>query len=228
MSTDLITYLNYIAGLKDATDQDISNIIQERQWFIELGKSDMMTRSESAINGVFDKIDSLAKQLEEEEIAQESVKLAEDAAAVGAIWSFGLSMVAFASLTAVDIALGAEIKSKETDLYNHLESADKDIADTMGGVVSKYVDVFKTNNTFIKASSPTGLTAQTARSYLYNFMDYISLHGGVGLANFRKYIEVVSETKDDANIKKIYDILDEFSLSNQGPAGTDQGCVGKN
>ena len=219
MSTDLITYLNFIAGLENATDDQITDIITERTKFMGLGKSDMMTRSESAINGVFDKIDSLAKQLEEEEIAQESVKLAEDAAAVAAIWTFGLSMAAFAALAITDAALGAAIKAKENDLYNHLSSADKDIADKMGGVVSEYVDLFTKNNNYIKASSPTGLTSQTARSYLYNFMDYLSLHadGGVTVENFKKYIEVARVTKDDANIEKIYDILDGFTLSNKGP-----------
>ena len=58
------------------------------------------------------KIDSLAKQLEEEQISEESVKLAEDAAAVAAIWSFGLSMAAFAALAVTDAALKAAIKEK--------------------------------------------------------------------------------------------------------------------
>ncbi len=219
MSTDLITYLNFIAGLGDATDDEINDIIKERTKFIAIGKSDMMAHCDSSIDGVFDKIDSLAKQLEEEEIADESVKLAEDAAAVAAIWSFGLSMAAFAALTVTDIALGYAIKAKEKDLNNHLASADQDIADKMGGVCKDYVDAFKKNNNYIKASSPAGLTPQKSRSYLYNYMDYLSNHapGGVTLANFKKYIEVARKTKDDKNIQKIYDILDTFSLSNQGP-----------
>ena len=219
MSTALITYLNFIAGLKNATDDQITDIIKERAKFIGLGDSDMMAHSESAINGIFDEIDLLARQLEEEEIAQESVKLAEDAAAVAAIWSFGLSMAVFAALEITDTALDAAIKQKEKELYNHLNSADKNIADRTGEVVSEYADLFKKNNDSIKANSPTGLTPQTARSYLYNFMDYISVHadGGVTVDNFRKYIEVASLTKDDANIEKIYDILDEFTLSDRGP-----------
>ncbi len=217
MSTNLITYLHFIAGLENATDEQINQIIKERQSFILLGKSDMKDRIDSSVNSVFNKIDSLAKQLEEEQIAQESVRLAEDAAAVAAIWSFGLSMAVFAPLAVTDISLGYVIRAKEKDLNNHLASADKDIADKMGSFPSQYIDVFKKNNDYLKASSPAGLTPQTARSYLYNFMDYISMHGGVGLANFRKYIDLAKKTKDDKNIKRIYDILDEFALSNKGP-----------
>ena len=213
MSTDLITYLNFIAGLENATDSQLEDIIDERAQFILLGKSDMMTSINSSIDSVFDNIDSLAKQLEEEQIAEESVKLAEDAAAVAAVWSFGLSMAAFAALTAADIALQAEIKEKEDDLNTALSNADQDIADKVGGSCSQYITLTKKNNDFIKASSPAGLTPQTARSYLYNYMDYISRNGGVGLDNFKKYIEVARLTKDDANINSIYDILDEFSLS---------------
>ena len=214
MSTDLITYLNFIAGLENATDSQLQDIIDERAQFILLGNSDMMTSIDSSIDSVFDNIDSLAKQLEEEQIAEESVKLAEDAAAVAAVWSFGLSMAAFAALTVVDIALQLEIKEKEGDLNTALSNADQDIADKVGGSCSQYITLTKKNNDFISANSPAGLTPQTARSYLYNYMDYISRNGGVSLDNFKKYIEVARLTKDDANINSIYDILDEFSLSN--------------
>ena len=213
MSTDLITYLNFIAGLETAKDQQLQDIIDERAQFILLGKSDMMAHCEASVDSVFDKIDTLAKQLEEEEIAEESVALAEDAEAVAAIWSFGISMAAYAASVVIDMVLRAKIKKKEDDLNNHLASADQDITDKMGGCCAKYTDLTKRNNNYIAASSPKGLTPHTARSYLYNYMDYISRNGGVGLANFRKYIEVARLTKDDANIGKIYDILDEFTLS---------------
>ena len=220
MSTDLISYLNYIAGLENATDKQLQDVIDERAQFIMLGKSDMMTKIDTSIDSVFDKIDDLAKQLEVGEIADESIQLAEDAAAVAALWSFGLGMAAFATLAATDMALKAEIKSKEEDLNKHLASADKDIADGVGGPCAKYTALVKINNNFIKASSPKGLTPQTARSYLYNFMDYLSRNGGMALTNFRKYIEVARLTKDDANISKIYDILDKFTLS--GDHGEDK------
>ena len=211
-----MTYLNFIAGLENATDAQLQDIIDERAEFIKLGQTDMMPKCDAAIDSVFDKIDTLAKQLEEEEIAEESVELAEDAAAVGAIWSFGMSMAAFAALAITDMALKAEIKKKENDLNNHLKSADQDIADKMGGCCAKYIDLTKKNNDFIKASSPKGLTPQTARSYLYNYMDYISRNGGVGLANFKRYIEVARLTLDSAHISRIYGILDEFTLSDHG------------
>ena len=213
MSTDLITYLNFISGLETAKDQQIQDIIDERAAFIKLGQSDMMAHCDASVDSVFDKIDTLAKQLEEEQIADESVALAEDAAAVAAIFSFGISMAAYAALAITDMALKAAIKEKENDLNNHLKSADQDIADKVGGPCAQYTTLTKKNNNYIAASSPKGLTPQTARSYLYNFMDYISRNGGVTVKNFRKYIEVARLTKDDANISKIYDILDEFTLS---------------
>ena len=213
MSTDLITYLNFIAGLETAKDQQLQDIIDERAEFIKLGKTDMMAHCNASVDFVFDKIDTLAKQLEEEEIAEESVALAEDAAAVAAIWSFGIGMAAYAALAITDAALRAAIKKKEDDLNNHLKSADQDISDKMGGSCAKYIDLTKRNNNYIAANSPKGLTPHTARSYLYNFMDYISRNGGVGLANFKRYIEVARKTYADEHISKIYDILDDFTLS---------------
>ena len=213
MSTDLMTYLQFIAGLETAKDQQLQDIIDERAQFILLGKSDMMAHCEASVDSVFDKIDTLAKQLLEEEIAEESVELAEDAAAVAAIWSFGIGMAAYVALKVTDMALKACIKKKEVDLNKHLASADQDIADKMGGCCAKYIDLTKRNNSYIAASSPKGLMPHTARSYLYKFIDYVSRNGGVGLANFRKYIEVARLTKDDANISKIYKILDDFPLS---------------
>ena len=217
MSNDLMTYLNFITGLETATDQQLQDIIDEWAQFILLGKSDMMAHCEASIDSVFDKIDTLAKQLVVEEIEEKPVALAEEsesvALAVAAILSFGLSMAVFVASVVTDIVLKAGIKKKEDDLNKHLASADQDISENMGGCCAKYTDLTKRNNNYIAASSLRGVTPQTARSYLYNFMDYISRNGGVGLANFRKYIEVARRTKDDANISKIYDILDEFTLS---------------
>lgn len=208
----MITYLNFLVDLESATDDQLNGLINERAQFILLGKSDMMTSCDAAVDNVFDVLVSMSKKLEEEQIAQESVKLAEDAAAVAAIWSFGLSMAAFAALAITDAALGASIKSAEKDLNEKMASADTDISSEMGGACNAYITLYKANTAFIKVSD-TGITAQTARSYTYNFMDHISQHGGLGLDNFKKYLHVARVTKDDPNINKIYDALDEFTLS---------------
>ena len=217
----LDAYLDFIVSLEDVSDQQLQDFIDEREQFILLGSSDVMTKINTSIDTVFNKIDELAKQLKDEEIADESIQLAEDAAAVAAIWSFGLSMAASIALQIVDVALQAAIKSKEDDLYNHLNSADKDIADGVGDPCAKYISLVKSNNSYI-VSLATGLASQKARSFLYNFMDYIAsnVQGGVMLDNFKKYIEVAKRTKNDPNIDRINDILDKFALS--GDHGEDE------
>uniref|UniRef100_A0A1X7TFH2 EF-hand domain-containing protein n=1 Tax=Amphimedon queenslandica TaxID=400682 RepID=A0A1X7TFH2_AMPQE len=60
---------------------------------------------------------------------------------------------------------------------------------------------------------PTGLTPQLARSFLYNFIEYISRNGDTSVITFRKYVEVARVTRNDPNIDKICDILDKFTLS---------------
>uniref|UniRef100_A0A1X7V326 Uncharacterized protein n=1 Tax=Amphimedon queenslandica TaxID=400682 RepID=A0A1X7V326_AMPQE len=209
MSEDLIAYLNCIAGLKYATDQQLECLINEWAQFTFLFKSDMITGIMSSIDSVFDKIDYLAKQLEEEEIAEESIIIEEDAAAAAAIRSFGLSMGNFAGpLKEAATVMQAKIKKKEDDLYHHLASADKDIADKVGGPCAQFIILTKINNdNGMKDSS------LTVRNYLYNFMDYISRHGGVGLANVKKYTEVARLALNDANVSKICSIIDDFSLS---------------
>lgn len=213
MSADLITYFNFIASMENATDDQINDIISERANFMEIGKmSNMMDTCNGAIDSVFDEIDRLAKQLEDEQIADDSVKIAEDVTAVTSIWSFGLSMAAYLALEAVDLVLQVEIKRKEDELNSHLASADADISNQIGGACEQYISLTKKNNKFLKACSPDGLSAQTGRSYLYNYMDLLEAHaGGVTLENFRKYIEVTKGTKDNSGIDGVYDLLDNFS-----------------
>jgi hypothetical protein len=128
LSDGLIVYLNYIGGLDQLTDERLNDIINERTKFVGIGKIDYA----DAVNEIFDAIDEQAKKLEEEEIADESVKLAEDAAAVAAFWSFGFSMVAYAGLAATSVALETNIKAKEKDLRKLQGSADDDIAGKIG------------------------------------------------------------------------------------------------
>ena len=213
MSAEAKAYLYYILSLKSASDQQLQDFIDEREQFILLGSSEVMTKTNNAVDTVFDKIDQLAKQLEEEQIADQSVQLAEDAAAVAAIFSFGFGMAAMAALTVTDLALQAAISDKEDDLYNHLNSADQDIGDAVGDPCAKYTTLVKSNNNYVKASAPTGVTPQLARSFVYNFIEYISSNGGATVDNFRKYIEVADMTESDPNIDKTYAVLDEFALS---------------
>ena len=213
MSTDLMTYLNFIAGLENATDQQLQGFIDEHAQFLLLGRSDMMTKIDTSIDSVFDTLDTLAKKLEADEKADEYVHVAEDAAVAAAIWSFGLSMAVFAGLAIADEVLKAKIATKENDLHKHINTTDKDIADSVGGPCATYTHLVKTNNIAIRNSAPTGLTPQTARSYLYNYMDYLSRNGGVTLTNLREHIGIARLTKDDEHISKIYDILDECPLT---------------
>lgn len=76
------------------------------------------TNSNHAINPVFDNKDLLAKQLEEDRIEDDIIKLSEDAAAVGSVWSFGLSMAVVAALAAADHILQNKIQRYNEALTN--------------------------------------------------------------------------------------------------------------
>lgn len=82
-----------------------------------------------------------------------------------------------------------------------------------GRACAEFFDVFKANNAKFASTLPSGLSQVTARSMLYNFMEYIEKHaeGGATAENFKKYSTVSRLTFDEANIAKNYDILSEFN-----------------
>jgi hypothetical protein len=102
MSTDLITYLNYMSTWDTESDNNISKLIDEHNLFVNLGNFD----SDAAVDKEFGIITDLATTLRNETISANAIQIAADAAAVASIWSFGLGMAAFAALeTASNICL---------------------------------------------------------------------------------------------------------------------------
>lgn len=214
MSAFLDGYLNYIVSLSDATDEDLHNLVSERDKFTRIGEVEY----ESAVDSVFGAILDDARQLEKEQIEKECVKLAEDATAVAAIWTFGLSMAAFAELAETELALNAAIKMKENNLYTKLSNADMDMASKIGQNMHDYIDLYTgKNKTFFQTQGARGTTVQDARAYVYSFFDYVATNGGLGLVNIRKYIGVARLTLDDPHLIDIRDALDQLQLSDKSP-----------
>jgi len=212
MSAFLDGYLNYIVSLANSTDDMLAELVDERNTFIQIDD----VKYDDAVDGVIDNLVGMAQTLEGQEIAQESVKLAEDAAAVAAIWSFGLSMAAFVPLAATDVALGVLIKKAENDLNVALSNADKDIAAKIGGTVGHFIELFTgKSKTFFQTQGAIGTTIQDARAYVYNFFDYVSRNGGLGVANVRKYVGVARLTKDDPHLADVRDALDKLQMSDK-------------
>lgn len=209
-STDLITYLNYMATWDSESDANIDDIITEQNLFLQVGDYD----SETAVNNEFNKLDDLACEVRDLTIAADATQIAADAAAIASIWSFGLGMAAFAALEASEIIEKKVISDKSKKLNEKLTTADSDISANINENVKNYVTKYKANNNLIASKAPKGLDTKTCRSYLMQFNADVQRRAGkLDAATFKKYAESARLLYNSDEINKVYDALDELNLS---------------
>ncbi|RUP52014.1 hypothetical protein BC936DRAFT_143527 [Jimgerdemannia flammicorona] len=210
MSTDLFTFLAYMSGWTGGTDEHIQSLIKEHNLFVSLGDFD----SDTVIDKEFNTLVDMATTVRDETIAADALEIAGDAAAVAAIWSFGLGMVAFAAFEASALLLRANISSKSKDLNNKLTTVDTDIAGLIDSRVYQYIAAYKANNSIVAAKQAKGMDGQTCRSILLQFMAQIELaEGKLDVATFKKYANSARVLFDSDEIKAVYDALDKLNLS---------------
>lgn len=215
MSTTLITYLDYMSTWDTESDENINKLIDEHNLFLTLGDF----KSDSAIDSEFATLVGMATTVRDETIAADAVQIAADAAAVAAIWSFGLSMAAFASLEVSEAIWRSQISSKSTELNNKLKTVDTDIAALIDNNVNRYVVSYKANNTMVTAKMPSGLDNRTCRSLLLQFIAEIQKSSDKLDANsFRKHAESARKLYNSNEINQVYDALDTLNLSGKSDA----------
>jgi cellobiose-specific phosphotransferase system component IIB len=214
-STDLITYLNYIATWETESDQNIDALIDEQNLFVKLDDFD----SDDAINKEFTTLTDLAKEVRDLTIAEDATKMLADAAAVASIWTFGLGMAAFAALETSAAIESAVISSKSKDLNAKLTTVDTDISSKINGNVEAYVTKYKVNNNLIVSKAPKGMDTQSCRANLMQFMAKVQKGSGkLDAATFKKYAESARIVFESDEINKVYDALDELNLGAKSEA----------
>lgn len=211
MSTDLITYLNYMSTWDGESDDHIDSIITEFNYFVAMGSFAFG----NAVNSIFDDIKTECLAVRDATIAEDALKISADAAAVAAIYSFGMGMVAYVALEAGAAIEAGNISSKSADLNNKLNNADANIGAAINSDVSNYITTYKANNIIIAAASPAGLDNRTCRSLLYQLLSQVKMQYNESLtvANFKKYTESARLLYNDDQISTIYDALDVYNLS---------------
>jgi hypothetical protein len=213
MSTDLITYLNYISDWNDESDANVDCVIKEYNNFLLMGTFEY----KSAVNRVFDDIKNECITVRDETIAADAVQIAADAAAIASIWSFGLGMAAYAALETSVVIERKFISDKSKELNTKLTDADSNIASSINPSVANYVAAYKANNTMIAAAAPKGLDTRRCRSILYQFVTKLKskYNKSLNVTNFRTYAESARLLFNSTEITQIYDALDEYNLSNK-------------
>ncbi|KAL1889485.1 hypothetical protein Sste5346_008863 [Sporothrix stenoceras] len=210
MSTDLITYLSYMSGWTGGTDADIQSLVDEHNLFVSLGNFN----SDAAIDTEFNTLVGLATTVRDETIAADAIQIAADAAAVAAIWSFGLGMAAFLALETTNAIMHKVISCKSTELNGKLKTVDTDIAAQIDSKVSKYVTAYKKNNDIVAAKQAKGMDGQTCRSILLQFMAQIESTGGtLDVATFKQYANSARRLYESQEINAVYDALDKLNMS---------------
>lgn len=210
MSTDLITYLNYMSGWTGAADKDIQSMLDEHSLFLSLGNFN----SDTAIDTEFKTLVGLATTVRDETIAADAIQIAADAAAVAAIWSFGLGMAAFVTLEVTNAIMHGVISSKSKELNDKLKTVDTDIAALIDANVSKYVTSYKANNNIVAAKAAKGMDGQTCRSILLQFMAQIEAKGSkLDVATFKTYANSARTLYESKEINDVYDALDKLNMS---------------
>lgn len=210
-STDLMTYLNYIAAWETESDTNIDSLITEHSLFLNLDNFN----SDSSIDAEFSELTGIARKVRDLTIAADATQIAADAAAVASIWSFGLGMVAFAALEAAEVIERKEISSKSNELSKKLKTIDTDISARINVNVSNYIHTYKKNNNLIVSKAPKGLNPQSCRGDLLQFMAQVQRKTSLTAENFRKYAGSARLLFDSKEINKVYDALDELNLGNK-------------
>jgi hypothetical protein len=210
-STDLITYLNYISTWETESDENIDPIISEHDQFVNLGDFS----SDGAVDSEFATIVSLAHEVRDLTIAADATQIAADAAAVAAIWTFGLGMAAFAALEAAEYIERGVISSKSSALTTKLSTADTDISAQISEPVKNYIAIYKSNNNLIASKAPTGLDQRTCRSLLLQFLAQVQRKTTLTAANFKLYAGSARILYNSDEINRVYDALDTLNLSDR-------------
>ena len=209
-STDLMTYLNYMATWDSESDGNIDNIITEQNLFLQVGDYD----SDHVVNNEFDTLYDLACDVRDRTIAADATQMAADIAAVASIWSFGLGMAAFAALEAAATIERAVISSKSKELNDKLTTVDKDISENINDNIKRYVEKYKLNNNLIASKAPVGLDTRTCRAYLLQFTAEVQRKSGrLDATTFRRYAESARLLFNCDEINAVYDALDELNMS---------------
>lgn len=211
MSTDLITYLNYVSTWDTESDGNIDKLIDEHNLFVNLGDFD----SDTALNKEFGTLNDMAMRLRDETIAADAIQIAADAAAVASIWSFGLGMAAFAVLEATHAIETNSISKLSGDLTAKLATVDTDISVQISDKVNLYIVQYKANNNLIASKAPKGLDTRTCRSLLMQFMAEVQRHnnGRLDAASFKKYAASARILYNSLEINSVYDAFDTMNLS---------------
>ena len=185
MSTDWITYLNYMSTWETESDANIDRVIDEHNVFVNLGDFD----SDTASNKEFDKLNKLATTLRDETVEADAIQMAADAAAIATLYTFGYGMAAFALLEAAHTLKGAKISKDATELNNNLASVDTDISSNITDTVKLYTVAYKLDNNLIASKAPKGLDTRQCCSLLMQFMAEVQRHnnGQLDAAAFRRF-----------------------------------------
>lgn len=209
-STELITYLNYIANWELESDGNIDSVISELTAFLKLDHFE----SDSVVDDEFETLSDLACDVRDHTIAADATQIAADAAAVASIYSFGLGMAAFAILEASAAAERAMISNKSKELNVKLGTVDVDISSKINSDVKAYVEKYKANNNLINAQAPKGMVTRTCRVYLMQFMAQVQKrHGSITASVFRQYAASARLVFDSKEIEAVYDAFDELNMS---------------
>ncbi|KAK6206274.1 hypothetical protein QIS74_13693 [Colletotrichum tabaci] len=211
MSTDLTTFLNYMSGWTGASDEDIKSMIKEHDLFVALGDFN----SDAAVDKEFTTLENMARDVRDTTIAADAVQIAADAAAVAAIWTFGLGMAAFAVLQTSALITRGQISNKSKALNEKMTTVDTDVATLINDPnISGYIAAYKANNSIVAAKAAKGMDGQTCRSILLQFMAQIEASGHkLDAQIFKQYANSARMLYNSKEINDVYDALDKLNMS---------------
>ncbi|KAK3368276.1 hypothetical protein B0H63DRAFT_528646 [Podospora didyma] len=178
------------------------------------------SESDDNINEI---IPSTSSTVRVDTIEADTLQIAADAAAVAAIWTFGLGMAAYAVFETEAIIEKGVISSKAKELNGKLTAIDANISARINQNVNLYVIQYKSNNDLIASKAPKGLDARTCRSILMQFMAQVHEYNGtLDIAGFKKYAEAARRLYNSPEINDVYDALDKLNLSEESDADVQQ------
>jgi hypothetical protein len=223
-STGLMNYIAYIGSWSDSTDKEIEGILNETKLFTNVGAF----KSDPAVKEEFDDLVSRAKTIRDLTVAADLIQITADAAAIGAVWSFGIGMGAFVALEVTEAIDKAIISKKAGQLTEKLKSIDTDISSKISPKVDDYIKAYKGNNKTIAEKRTKGMDEIQARTFLLQFTAEIKRYnnqkgkGEITVDQFRNYIAAARKFYNSSEIKKVCDALDDLTLSEKKDIDLDE------
>lgn len=183
-------------------DDNIDGIIAEQYYFIHIENN-----GEIPVYRKIQRLDNLTMDYASKATKSKLVDIFTAAAALDAVFSFGLGMVLFLPLQIASVYAKGSASDAAEALHTKMSSIDHDIAADIGVNAEGFIKKYKANNNLISAKG-INISPTESRTFLFQFMAEVHRRAGkLDAKTFRQYAACARIIYSGDEIQKVYDAL---------------------